>query len=171
MAAGTCAQSHVSHLSQRPSWASAVVLPGAVMDCADLLCPRTVYVSTAGNCTWLDSSHYWKRWHNHFPFLLFFFFFFSFHGGRNQQRGKKKNDPAFRERERERSLGSDLSYLGSIVVSIRSTNRGGHGHGARFAAAFMALWLPWLLDPEQERKKSNLRETVLMYMESSLHRS
>lgn len=169
MAAGTCAQSHVSHLSQRPSWASAVVLPGAVMDCADLLCPRTVYVSTAGNCTWLDSSHYWKRWHNHFPFLLFFFFFFL--PRRQKSATRQKEKWSCFQRERERSLGSDLSYLGSIVVSIRSTNRGGHGHGARFAAAFMALWLPWLLDPEQERKKSNLRETVLMYMESSLYRS
>lgn len=62
-----------------------------------------------------------------------------------------------RVRGRERSWGSDLFYLGSIVVSIRSTNRGGHGCGAGFAAAFLALRLPRLLDPEQDRTKSNLR--------------
>lgn len=103
-------------------------------------------------------------------FSSVFFFFFPSTEAEISNEAKRKMI-LLSERERERSLGSDLSYLGSIVVSIRSTNRGGHGHGARFAAAFMALWLPWLLDPEQERKKSNLRETVLMYMESSLHRS
>lgn len=47
-----------------------------------------------------------------------------------------------RERERERSWGGDLFYLGSIVVSVRPTNGRGHGGGAGLAAAFLALRWP-----------------------------
>lgn len=152
MAAGTCAQSHVSHLSQRPSWASAVVLPGAVMDCADLLCPRTVYVSTAGNCTWLDSSHYWKRWHNHFPFLLFFFFFPSTEAEISNE--AKRKMILLSEREREELgkwfiLPRKHSCVHQIHKQGRARSRGKICSCFHGPLAALAAW-PWAGKEEKQ---------------------
>lgn len=130
-------------------------------------CAHVLYVS-AQQETALDWTPLiiGKRWHSHFPFLLalFLFFFFSMEAEISNEVERKMILPAaFRRRE--------LFYLRSVVVSIGSANRRGRSHGAGFAAAFTALWLPWLLDPENEREKTHLRETVLMCIEFPLHGS
>lgn len=104
-----------------------------------LPCCAHIYVSAAGNSTWLDYSHYLKRWHGHFPFSSLRLFFLY---------GKQKKNDSRESFQRVELVQNCFFYLRGIVVSIRAAHRRGCSNRTGLAAVFMGFQLSRLLDSE-----------------------
>lgn len=101
-----------------------------------------VYVSAAGNSSWLDSPHYLKRWHGRFIFRVLMV--------------AESSNKAEVKCKREMPVQNHFYYLRGVVVSIRATYRWGGSNRTRLAAAFRSLLLARLFDSECDRKKGKV---------------